>query len=145
MIYLRVEGQAITGFSSIQDSEYTIEADITPEELAPKSEYCYKYIDGELMALSENEKSQHPVVRNNKLHTLRSLRDSLFEDADNEIKKHYDGDNKAKKTESEYKAYRIALRNITDDYKDENGNGNSSLDAYNLDMSNFNLMPSTSV
>lgn len=88
-----------------------------------------------------DEKAQQ--ARNAKLVVLRSLRDQKIEHADNERKKHEDSDPNAISTAQAWSDYRIALRDITDSYKDENDGslGTDALDAYADDMSDFDSWP----
>ena len=79
--------------------------------------------------------------RDQKLTELRRQRDEKLEEADNQIKKHEDSDPNAIDTEANWKLHRIALRDLTDGYKDGGGQGTSALDGYELDMSDFDAWP----
>jgi hypothetical protein len=79
--------------------------------------------------------------RNQKLTKLRELRDAKALAADHEINKHSDSDANASSLEATWRTYRVDLRNITDSYKDGNGDGTSALDGFALDMSDFNAWP----
>lgn len=81
--------------------------------------------------------------RNSKLSMLRMLRDKKIEEADSERKKHEDSDPAAIGTAQDWSDYRIALRNITDDYKyvADHNKGKATLDSYSEDMSDFDAWP----
>lgn len=78
-------------------------------------------------------------MRNIKLSLLRSERDQKIVEADSERKKHEDSDPNAVSTAQAWSDYRIALRNVTDGYKDESDKtlGTDQLDQYATDMSDF--------
>jgi vacuolar-type H+-ATPase subunit H len=78
-------------------------------------------------------------TRNSKLAILRQKRDEAIDDADNELKKHYDDDPNAVATTEDMRNYRIALRNLTDAYRyvSDINKGKVALDAFADDMSDF--------
>jgi len=79
--------------------------------------------------------------RDDKLALLRSMRDDKCVEADHELNKHSDADPSKIDTEANWKIYRIALRDVTDSYKDGSGDGTSALDAFADDMSDFSGWP----
>ena len=86
---------------------------------------------------SEKQDKLLKKIRKDKIRGIREERDQMLLIADNGINKHFDNDPKAKKTLDEWKAYRIALRDITDEYKnfDTDPAHAAILDA--LDLENF--------
>ena len=66
--------------------------------------------------------------RGDKLDAIREHREPLLEEADKELHKHSDGDANAVGLEADWKAYRKNLRDITDQYKDVNGDPTSAID-----------------
>ncbi len=61
------------------------------------------------------------------LNSLRTERNTMFDEADNEIRKHDDADANKVGTDADWKTYRTSLRNVTDSYKTD-GDANSSCD-----------------
>lgn len=85
-----------------------------PVELESLEQYEIKAeLDGESYVLIQNTE----VLKQKKMSELRSLRDLAIKEADVEINKHIDGDASAQGTEAGYKAYRIALRDVTEQFK----------------------------
>jgi hypothetical protein len=82
-------------------------------------------------------------IRNQKLEKLRDFRKPKLNKADDQIKKHEDSDLNAVATKAEWQAYRIYLRNMTDNYKyvSDNSKGKATLDSYAEDMSDFSDWP----
>lgn len=80
--------------------------------------------------------------RDDKLALLRRERDEKAMEADHEIHKHYDADANKIGLEADWKAYRVALRDVTDAYKDTDPMvGTAALDAFEADMSDFSGWP----
>lgn len=91
---------------------------------------------GTTVVVSDPAKAQN--VRNMKLSLLRSQRDIKYAKADVEIRMHDDGDVNKVATLADWQAYRIALRNTTDAYKDvDPTQGTVALDAFAKDLSDF--------
>lgn len=80
---------------------------------------------GESYVLYRNDEA----VKQQKMSEFRSLRDRLIEEADVEINKHIDGDVNAIGLESNWKAYRVSLRNATEQFKDGQNISNSIITA----------------
>lgn len=59
-MFLKIDNETIIGHSTKQIAGYGTEIDISAENLAPNSEYVYKYVGGDLLALSSDEKAVHP-------------------------------------------------------------------------------------
>lgn len=144
-IYIKLNGTNIIGHCDtshpgVDQGDY--DATVNVDRLTNrKGNYKYKYSEGELVELSETEINAHLCVRNKKLNMLRSLRVSKMSESDNESNKHADGDSNAVGTYGQQKAYRKALRDITGNYKDGNGNGTTALDTFALDMNDFDQWP----
>lgn len=95
-----------------------------------------------VMAAMEAEKAaydaaQLPLQRESKLSKLRDKRNSLLTEADHEVNKKEDASEDA----SALRAYRQSLRDVTDAYKDENGDASSAVDALDVDSFVFPTKP----
>jgi len=95
-----------------------------PVELESLEQYEIKseLVDG-LYVLSQDDE----VLKQKKMSELRSLRDVAIKEADVEINKHIDGDTSAQGTEAAYKAYRVALRDVTEQFKGVDGGIENSI------------------
>ena len=69
--------------------------------------------------------------RADKLQAIRDYREPLFTEADNETRKHDDGDTNKIGLATDWQTYRTSLRDATDPYKDGNGDPISAVDSIN--------------
>jgi len=117
------------------------EADVTTDPQDPTWTHhpsVIELVEDQTLLYAKQQKG-----RDDKLGELRTQRDKRLEKADNQLKKHADSDPNAIATEADWQSHRIALRDLTDSYKDaqDDTRGTSALDAYSADMSDFDGWP----
>lgn len=81
-----------------------------------KCAYNYKYINGELVKINDNEQDNQPQVINIKLSLIRQKRDRLLKDSDFSVLEDSPKDKVA------WKVYRKSLRDLTDNIDVDNVN-----------------------
>ena len=84
-MFIKLDGQNITGHDYYSHDEYT--TGVNEQILVNLSEpyfgiYKYKYVEGALVELTEQEMAVHPVYLSNLASTARQLRDKLLAESD---------------------------------------------------------------
>lgn len=89
---------------------------IHPEVLAEPAVYITEYFYPQEYTITETDTTKDDLME-----AFRALRDSQYQEAKEQINKHLDSDTNAISTEAAWRAYRVALRDATNQFKNLNG------------------------
>ena len=116
-IYIKLNGENIISHHNIQDTEHTIEiaspplnANGFPSLVTNEGHYKYKYVNGALIELTQEEILSHPNRVANKLNEIRNERNALFSECDYVLMPDSQASQNCKDS---YIIYRQELRDIT--------------------------------